>query len=537
MKTHTFQKLGVMIDCSRNGVMSVNAFKKMVDILSSLGYNTIRLYTEDTYEVDGEPYFGYLRGRYSKAEIKEMDRYALAKGVELIPCIQTLAHLGTIFRHVDYRPINDLDDILLVGEERTYVLIENMFKTIAETFTTKNIHIGMDEAFKLGRGRYLDKHGLEDSAELMKKHLDKVLSIAEKYGFNCEIWGDMYMRAAYGENYTVSKDESARVKPLVPQNLKLCYWDYYHVDVEHYEACIDRHRKLTDNVSFAGGIWTWVGFCPNHRYTLKSSEAAVRACISKGVEEIYFTMWGDNGAECFPFAALPSIVACAEFAKGNFNMPSIKEIFKAKFGVDFDLFASLEKPDMLEVKEGDPVDTFAPSKALLYADPLCGLYDAWIEEWMPAYYENLSTILRTGESNAEWGYLFASLRSLCDVLAVKCDLGLRTRTAYKSGDRKALEGIVANDYPRLMERLDAFYNAFEYAWRAERKAFGFEVQDIRLGGLIQRVKHCKKTLEMYLDGKMEKVDELEEEMLDPFGSVRGKIAGGWYSILPTAGVM
>ena len=61
-----FRKFGVMIDCSRNAVMNIAAFRRMVDILSSLGYNTIRMYTEDTYEVDGEPYFGYLRGRYSK---------------------------------------------------------------------------------------------------------------------------------------------------------------------------------------------------------------------------------------------------------------------------------------------------------------------------------------------------------------------------------------------------------------------------------------------------------------------------------------
>ena len=71
----------------------------MVDILSALGYNFIRLYTEDTYEVDGEPYFGYMRGRYSREEIREMDAYAASKGIELIPCIQTLAHLNSIFRY------------------------------------------------------------------------------------------------------------------------------------------------------------------------------------------------------------------------------------------------------------------------------------------------------------------------------------------------------------------------------------------------------------------------------------------------------
>lgn len=50
-----------------------------------MGYNTLMLYTEDTYEVDGQPYFGYMRGRYSKAELRELDDYAAEKGMELIP--------------------------------------------------------------------------------------------------------------------------------------------------------------------------------------------------------------------------------------------------------------------------------------------------------------------------------------------------------------------------------------------------------------------------------------------------------------------
>ena len=157
-----FRKFGVMIDCSRNAVMNIAAFRRMVDILSSLGYNTIRMYTEDTYEVDGEPYFGYLRGRYSKSELKEMDAYAAKHGIELIPCIQTLAHLGAIFRYAEYEQIRDANDILLVGQERTYQLIEHIFSTISECFSSRNIHIGMDEAFMLGRGTYLDKNGLDE---------------------------------------------------------------------------------------------------------------------------------------------------------------------------------------------------------------------------------------------------------------------------------------------------------------------------------------------------------------------------------------
>ena len=158
MTEHTFKKLGVMIDCSRNAVLNKKSFCRMVDILSALGYNFIRLYTEDTYEVDGEPYFGYMRGRYSREEIREMDAYATSKGIELIPCIQTLAHLNSIFRYAEYMKINDTDDILLVGAKRTYKLIDNMFRSLAESFTSRTVHIGMDEAFMLGRGKYQAKY-------------------------------------------------------------------------------------------------------------------------------------------------------------------------------------------------------------------------------------------------------------------------------------------------------------------------------------------------------------------------------------------
>ena len=98
VKESCFEKTGVMIDCSRNSVLSVQSVKKLIDVLSKMGYDSIQLYTEDTFEVNNEPYFGYLRGRYTKAELKEIDAYAVKRGMELIPCVQTLAHLGKLFR-------------------------------------------------------------------------------------------------------------------------------------------------------------------------------------------------------------------------------------------------------------------------------------------------------------------------------------------------------------------------------------------------------------------------------------------------------
>lgn len=71
-----FRTFGTMLDCSRNAVPNLHTLKKWVDLTASLGYNTLLLYTEDTYEVPDEPYFGYMRGRYSQAELRELDAYA-----------------------------------------------------------------------------------------------------------------------------------------------------------------------------------------------------------------------------------------------------------------------------------------------------------------------------------------------------------------------------------------------------------------------------------------------------------------------------
>lgn len=73
-----------MIDCSRDAVMTVDKLKNFITILAKFGYDSVQLYTEDTYEIDGEPYFGYMRGRYTKEEIRTLGKFCRKLGVELI---------------------------------------------------------------------------------------------------------------------------------------------------------------------------------------------------------------------------------------------------------------------------------------------------------------------------------------------------------------------------------------------------------------------------------------------------------------------
>ena len=67
--------LTAMLDMSRNGPLKVEAIKRFANIAKQMGYNALGLYMEDVYEIEGEPYFGHLRGRYTKAELKEVNTY------------------------------------------------------------------------------------------------------------------------------------------------------------------------------------------------------------------------------------------------------------------------------------------------------------------------------------------------------------------------------------------------------------------------------------------------------------------------------
>lgn len=102
------------------------------------------------------------------------------------------------------------------------------------------------------------------------------------------------------------------------------------------------------------------------------------------------------------------------------------------------------------------------------------------------------------------------------MLELKANLGQRTRKAYQTDDKEEL-GRLIPIYYECIDRLQVFYEAFENQWMTENKPYGFEVQDIRIGGLIQRMKHCAQRLQEYVQDDTSEIVELKEHILDPFG--------------------
>ena len=111
-----FDTCGTMVDVSRNGVLTLQTAKDFIERIALMGLNMLMLYTEDTYQIEQYPWFGYMRGAYTQDELRAIDAHCQKFGIECIPCIQTLGHLKTTLRWPYADEIRDTQSVLLVDE-------------------------------------------------------------------------------------------------------------------------------------------------------------------------------------------------------------------------------------------------------------------------------------------------------------------------------------------------------------------------------------------------------------------------------------
>ena len=510
-----FKYFGVMLDVSRNAVMTVDTMKWYLPLLKKMGYNCVFLYAEDTYYVEGEPFFGQMRGRYTEAEMREMDEFATSIGMEMIPCVQALAHVNAALRW-NKIPV-DTDDIMLADDERTYELIDHMFASLSKGFKTRKIHVGMDEAYMLGRGKHLDIHGYQPISEIMKRHLGRVCDIAKKYGYeDVMLWSDMYMRAFNKGEYFIFDYTKVpkEVIEAIPEGVIPVFWDYYHTDERVYDVNFDAHKQMSKNTWFAGGTWSWGGFMPHNEYGMATMKPAIHSAVKNKIKNAIITMWGDDGAECSKVAMLPSLFAIAEYAKGNEDMELIKAKFKRLTGLSFDDFMLLDAPNNINGSSVEYKSPVNPSKYMLYSDYFNGFLDVTVVGGEGEKYRELAPKLYSvAAKSRKYGYLFKTAAKLCDALAVKFELGYKTRNAYKAGDKDELRRLAENDYKEAEKLIKAYARTFEEQWFYENKPCGFDVQDVRLGAVIQRTQSCRRRLLDYVNGKIDSIPELEEELI------------------------
>ncbi len=518
-----FSSLGIMLDVSRNQVMKVDHVKGWMRRLALAGNNLILIYAENTYELEDDPFFGYMRGGYTLEELQELDQYAADLGIELVGCIQVLAHMQSTLRWADvYQDIKDTATVMLVDEPKTYALIQKMLDFWGKALRSRRIHIGMDEAWDLARGVFLNRHGYEREFDVFNRHLAKVNGMCKKAGLAPMIWSDMYFRLSnpahdyYDPNHKVPKD----VASAIPKNVRLVYWDYYHNEQSFYETMIDRHAEMGFPPVMASGIWTWSKMWYDHVRTAATIRPCIAACRSRKVRELCFTMWGDDGAYCHYDSALAGIVFASDLAYGSDDEELTAARFEAICHADYASQIIAGEMCYIDSPAADPVTKMLLVKTpdMIWDDPLLGMaFDSYKRKdpefdlkLVDKCDEILCHLLPRIDENAA-GDVAHAVNTLRAIMT-KTELRGSLEAAYDAGDRVALREIAVTMVPAAIAAMKEFDSSFREQWLNTAKPFGLEVIQVRNAGVIARLEELGRRLREFLNGDTDVIDELEARL-------------------------
>jgi hexosaminidase len=181
-----FAYRGMALDVSRH-MFSIDFIKKYIDLLSLYKFNTFHWHLTDDqgwrieikkyprlqsvaawrkqtlighkketpHRFDGKRYGGY----YTQEEIKEVIRYATARGITIIPEIEMPGHAlaalaaypelgctGGPYATATFWGI--FDDVYCAGNDSAFTFLQNVLDEVTELFPSRYIHIGGDECLK-----------------------------------------------------------------------------------------------------------------------------------------------------------------------------------------------------------------------------------------------------------------------------------------------------------------------------------------------------------------------------------------------------
>ena len=507
-ETTPFKTLGIMLDCSRNAVMTVAHVKTWLERLALLGYNMVMLYTEDTYELPGEPYFGYQRGAYTADELRQIDAYAATLNIEVVPCIQTLGHLEKILRHGAYGNVRDTSSVLLVGEDKTYALIGKMLAHWRGVCRTRRIHIGMDETHDLGRGRYLDRFGYRHGFDLFNEHLQRVVKLCRAQGLEPMIWSDMVFRLGnqHGDYYSKDTVIPTQVVKKIPRELELVYWDYYQGDKQVYLDMIARHRALGKEPLMASGIWTWNKYWYDRHVTERNAGACVDACYEAKLKELLFTQWGDNGAYCDHDGAFAGMVWCADKSYGIAapKPTSLEKRFAATCGGSY-------AAHILASEIHGCVNGFQPE---MWSDPFFENHarnfakdnPAAIAKIAKAYATLATKLQRVAREHTTGDLRYA--HATAQAFAARYNLAASLLAAYRRKNKPALRTVMRS-IPSVRKDVRTMAATFRTMWLSHNKPNGIETIQARFGMLDARYEEMETRLGELLAGTINSIPELD----------------------------
>ncbi|MCU1490172.1 MAG: glycoside hydrolase, family 20 [Acidimicrobiaceae bacterium] len=276
---------GVLLDVSRARVPTIATLEALVDRLASFKVNHLELYFEHTFAYAGHEEVWTGTDPFTAPELAALDRYCAARHVELTANQATLGHLERWLAHPRYLPLAAAPQGWTSPEGRrlppgtldpanpaSRSLVEDLLDQLVPCFTSRRVHVGLDEPWEL-LGRREDEWA---------SYLDWLRGLDVLQGKELLVWGDV----PAGRPELISG---------LPDGVTVTEWGY---EADHpFTAHAGALARAGMPFWCCPGTSTWNSVTGRLHNALDNCAAAAEAARELGAQGYLVTDWGDGASQ------------------------------------------------------------------------------------------------------------------------------------------------------------------------------------------------------------------------------------------------
>lgn len=312
-----FERRGLMLDISRNRVPTMSCLKQLIDALARLRYNELQLYTEHTFAYREHRVVWQDASPMTAAEIRELDAYCRERGIELIPNQNSFGHMERWLKHPPYRPLAECPEGFIhpvSGEAKSpstlhpcsesLEFMDALYAELLPNFRSRQIHIGGDEPWELGKGRSRSEAEKIGLSRVYLDYMQGLFQRAKRHGSQAQFWADIIL-----QNPELVGELPSEVTPVI--------WGYDH-DSPYAEQCATvAAAGFSNHYYVAPGAGNWNSFGGR----LDIARANIALAASEGQRHsangLLLTAWGDNGHHQVWESLYPPLILATQAAWGS----------------------------------------------------------------------------------------------------------------------------------------------------------------------------------------------------------------------------
>jgi N-acetyl-beta-hexosaminidase len=305
-----FPVRGVMLDIGRNKIPKMETLFAHIDRLSALKFNHLQLYMEG-YSFHYEKYSALFPEAtpLTAAEYRELDAYAAARFIDLVPSQNCLGHMWPFLSKPELRELAEHPDGMPTPmsfklppttmnpvDERSAALAKDLFDELLPNFSSGYVNLNMDEPFGLGTGASKERADEIGVGQLYMEYAEQMFDISRSHGKKPMMWGDVLTH-------------HPELMSQVPDDVTVLHWNY-DAPIPYEPHCKALHEN---NIRYyvCPGTSGWSSIAGRTDNMLANIADAARNGKTYGAAGVIVADWGDGGHWQVPSISYPGYAYAA----------------------------------------------------------------------------------------------------------------------------------------------------------------------------------------------------------------------------------